>query len=105
MNARGGKEKKMSASYETVVKFLAAAERRIRVLKDAIRKHEAQYKTGDVNDLCFENDFALYLNLPEHHGKTVEDFVKPEGVSKETWLRNCERYFCSRWSKAENALD
>lgn len=86
----------MSASYESVVQWLASAEKRIRELENAIRKHESAYSTGDVNDLCFENDFKLYLQLPEHHGKKIEDFLKPDLPSEETWLKNCKRYYCSR---------
>lgn len=84
------------ASYKTVVGWLAAAEKRVLELENAIRKHAAQYQTGDVNDLCFENDFELYLVLPENHDKKLEDFIAPCLISKEEWLENCESYYCSR---------
>ncbi len=79
--------------------------RRIKELENAIRKHEASYYTGNPNDLCFENDFELYLTLPEHRGKSIEDFFKPELPSKEVWLNNCEQYFCSRFGKKKVDVD
>jgi sulfite reductase alpha subunit-like flavoprotein len=102
----GGFDEEPSEEMYSTYRELSDAKERIRKLEEAIRKHEANYHTGDVNDLCFENDFELYLILPEHAGKSIADFVAPEMPSKEAWLAKCEPYYCSRFrGKERDALD